>query len=157
MSDRSQWIAGQLTPERMKRARVAADHQLARYPAEDRGDSAQYAGMPREDRIFQQNAAGEFLAQVLGVDRLSSKYKGRWSSRTAAHAQLMIAAKEVNAKHARRWVLIAGRAPEFTILGWCRASEAAELGDWRPDAPRPAWFIPWTKLHDVPSPPRVAG
>lgn len=156
MSERTQWITGQLTPERMKRARLAADNQLGEYPSEDRGDSAPYAGMPRATRIFQENAAREFLAQVLGVDEIPSEYKGRWSSRTAAHARLIIAPKEIKAKHARRWVLIAGRAPDFTVLGWCWASEAPERGEWRPDAPRPAWFIPWAKLRNPPSSPSVA-
>jgi len=155
VSDRKRWITGELSVEGTKRARDAADQQLAEYPEKDRGDLKRSAGMPREKAIFQENAALERLAEVLGVDVIPRDYKCRWSSRTADRAELAIAPKEIKAMYARRWVLVTGRAPNFTIQGWCWAHEAEELGEWRerPKVQRDAWFIHWTKLRNPPATP----
>lgn len=40
-----------------------------------------------------------------------------------------------------RWVLIRGRMPNYTIVGWCHGHEREERGTFRGDVVRPGWFV----------------
>lgn len=134
-----------LTAERMARAKARADAQAKRHP-EDRGDFAQYGGVPRLKRLEQAQMAREAVAQHFGRKTLPRNVKVQWDPHRPEAAFLKV---PHDAKPGMRWVLVTGWEPTFTLIGGATPQEAPELGEWRNNVARPAWYIAPDRLHPL--------
>jgi hypothetical protein len=149
MSATAEWVVVQLAPGRIERAKRRAAEQLARWP-EDRGDFRVYGGVPRALRLERARMATEAVAQHLGRRSVPARMKVQWTPRRPENASLKITRVDSETRPDVRWVLVTGREPTFTLIGWARAHEASALGEWRENELRPAYFIEPSRLHPVP-------
>lgn len=48
----------------------------------------------------------------------------------------------------QRFVLVIGRCPNYTVVGWIWGVAGKKKEFWKSDARSPAWFVPQTVLHE---------
>ncbi len=145
MSRPDEYVVVTLESDRVDRAKAHAVAQATRHP-EDRGDFTTYGGVPRLKRLEQAQMAREAVAQHFGRKTLPRKVKPQWDPHAPEAAFLKV---PHDAKPDVQWVLVTGWEPTFTLIGGATPPEAPELGQWRNNVPRPAWYIPPDRLHPL--------
>jgi hypothetical protein len=131
-------VAVTLTPDRIERAKQRAARQLKAYPR-DRGDFEEYASrISRSVRLEQAACAAEAVAQLNGWTQIPYRtVKAQWDPNSD---EPYLKIPNADSKP-RQWVLVIGWTPTFWVLGSAYVRDAADLGEWRSDVRRPAYYI----------------
>jgi hypothetical protein len=130
----------QLTPERLERAKRAAQADSHAQPVHD-GQFDTYIGPPKWVQDFRHWAAVEAVAQHFDVRQPPEPWRIDWRGPTC-----YIKPTPAHAVH----VIVTGKPDgALRIRGWCLAAEVSTIGQWRENVPKPAWVVTWSRLRPI--------